>query len=107
MQDGGPRQNIRKAQDAIAAVGARKFTIPARSRDLNPIENVFHNVKKQLQDDALSKRITKETYPQFCARVKTTLLNYSSKIIDRTIISMDRRIDMAIESKGQRIKYYH
>ena len=101
MQDGDPSQNSRKAQDAIAAIGARKFTIPARSPDLNPIENVFHNVKKQLQDDALSKRITKETYSQFCARVKTTLLNYSSEIIDRTIISMDRRIDMVIKSKGE------
>ena len=60
---------VRKVQDAIAAVDARKFAIPARSPDLNPIENVFHNVKRQLQDDALSKRITKEPYSQFCARV--------------------------------------
>ena len=106
LQDRDPSQNSRKAQDAIAAVGARKFTIPARSPILNPIENVFHNVRKQLQDDARSKRITKETYPQFYARVKTTLLNYSSEIIDQTIISMDRRIDIVIKSKGQRIKYY-
>ena len=75
----------------MSAVGARKFTIPARSQDLNPIENVFHNVKRQLQDDALSKRITKETYSQFCTRVKATLLNYSPDIIDRTIESMDKR----------------
>lgn len=105
LQDGDPSQNSRKAQEAIAAVGAKKFTIPARSPDLNPIENIFHNVKRQLQDDALSKRITKETYSQFCARVKATLLNYSPEIIDRTITSMDRRIDMVIKSKGQRIKY--
>ena len=105
LQDGDPSQNSRKAQDAIAAVGARKFAIPARSPDLSPIENVFHNVKRQLQDDALSKRITKESHSQFCARVKQTLLNYSPEIIDRTIVSMDRRIDMVIKSKGQRIKY--
>ena len=105
MQDGDPSQNSRKAQDAIAVVGARKFAIPARSPDLNPIENVFHTVKRQFQDDALSKRINKEPYSQFCARVKQTLLNYSPEIIDRTIASMDRRIDMVIKSKGQRIKY--
>ena len=64
---------------------------------------VLHNVKRQLRDDALSKQITKETYSQFCSSVKTTLLNYSSEIIDRTIISMDRRIDMVIKSRGQRI----
>ena len=66
---------------------------------------LHHNVKRQLQDNALSKRITKETYSQFCARVNSTLLNYSPEIIDRTIESMDRRIDMVIKSKGQRIKY--
>ena len=105
LQDGDPSQNSRKAKEAIAAVGARKFTIPARSPDLNPIENVFHNVKRQLQDDALSKQITKETYSQFCARIKATLLNYPPEIIDRTIASMDRRIDMVIRQRGQRIKY--
>ena len=92
-------KNSRKAQDAIAAVGARKFAIPARSPDLNPIENVFHNVKTQLQNDALSKQINKEPYSQFCARVKQTLLNYSPEIIDRTIASMDQRDDMVLSQK--------
>ena len=105
LQDGDPSKNSRIAKLAMSAVGARKFTIPARSPDLNPIENVFHNVKRQLQDDALSKQITKETYSQFCTRVKATLLNYSPDIIDRTIESMDKRIDMVIKSKGQHIKY--
>ena len=94
LQDGDPSQNSRKAQQAISAVGAKKFTIPARSPG-----------KRQLQDDALNQQITKETFSQFCARVKATLLNYSPEIIDRTITSMDRRIDMVIKSKGQRIKY--
>jgi hypothetical protein len=69
LQDGDPSQNSRKNKLAMSAVGAKTFTIPARSPDLNPIENVFHNVNRQLQDDALSKRITKETYSQFCTRV--------------------------------------
>lgn len=45
LQDGDPSQNSRKAQDAIAAIGARKFTIPARSPDLNPIETFFTMLK--------------------------------------------------------------
>ena len=105
LQNGDPGQNSRKAQQAISAVGAKKFTIPARSPDLNPIENIFHNIKRQLQDDVLNQQITKETFSQFCARVKATLLNYSPEIINRTITSMDRRIDMVIKSKGQSIKY--
>ena len=82
LQDGDPSQNSRKAKLAMSAVGP----------DMNPIENVFHNVKRHLQDDALSKQITKETYSQFCRRVKATSLNYSPDIIDRTIESMDKRI---------------
>ena len=41
-QDGHPSQNSVKARSAWDEVGARKFTIPARSPDLNPIENIFH-----------------------------------------------------------------
>ena len=48
LQDGDPSQNSRKVKEAIAAVGAQKFTVPARSPDLNPIENVFHNVQEAI-----------------------------------------------------------
>ena len=67
LQDGDPSQNSRKAEEAMKVVGARKFKIPARSPDLNPIENVFHNVKQQLMDEALSCNITHETFTQFSA----------------------------------------
>ena len=105
LQDGDPSQNSRKAREAMYQVGAKKFSIPPRSPDLNPIENVFHNIKSQMRDDAFNKRITNETYSQFCARVKDTLLNYPTEIIDRTIMSMDKRIDLVIKAKGQRIRY--
>ncbi len=105
LQDGDPSQNSRKAQEAISQVGGKKFSIPARSPDLNPIENVFNNVKFQMREDALKNRITHETYSQFCARAKATLLNYSSEVIDRTIESMGKRVDMVIKAKGQRIRY--
>ena len=67
LQDGNPAQN---SMDAVFDVGARKFKIPARSPDLNPIENIFHNVKTQIRDDAFAKNITREDYAQFCERVK-------------------------------------
>ena len=105
LQDGDPSQNSRKAEEAMKVVGARKFKIPARSPDLNPIENVFHNVKQQLMDEALSCNITHETFTQFSARVKRTLEEYSVETIDKTIGSMDKRIRMIIKSKGQRLKY--
>ena len=105
LQDGDPSQNSRKAQEAMHDVHARKFSIPARSPDLNPIENVFHNVKRKLHADALENNITREKFEKFSERVKRTLENYSSHTIDKTIDSMDKRISMIIKSKGQRIKY--
>ena len=37
-------------------LGCRMFAIPPRSPDINPIENIFHLVRRQLQDDALKKQ---------------------------------------------------
>ena len=99
LQDGDPAHNSRKAIDAVFDVGERKCKIPARSSDLNPIENVFHNVITQIRHDAFGKNITREDYPQFCERVK----NFSTEIIDKTIKSMDTRINLVIKAKGQRI----
>ena len=74
------------------AVGAIKFSIPPRSPDFHPIENVFNFVKS-------------ETFEQFSARVKHTLENTPTKYIDTTIESMPKRMLMVIKSKGQKKKY--
>ena len=105
LQDNDPSQNSRMAQDAMDAIPCRLFKIPARSPDLNPIENVFHLVGKQLRQDAMEKNIFKETFDQFCWRIQKTLLNFSPIIISKTIESMNKRVDAIISSKGERIKY--
>jgi len=105
LQDGDPSQNSRKAKDAIHEVGGRIFSFPARSPDLNPIENVFHCVKERLRNQALREQITHETFNEFSERCRKTLSNFPIKIIDRTIKSMPRRIELVIKRKGQRIRY--
>ena len=105
LQDGDPSQNSGPSLEAIESVGCRLFRIPPRSPDLNPIENVFHNIGKSIREDAMTNRIEKETFQQFVDRVKRLCLSYSPEIIDRTIESMPKRIDMVIKSKGQRTKY--
>ena len=42
LQDGDPSQNSKKVRDAWKDIGARKFTIPPWSPDLNRIENIFN-----------------------------------------------------------------
>ena len=61
LQDGYPSQNSCKARSAWDKIGARKFSIPARSADLNPIENIFHIVKKKLHQDVLENSIDGQT----------------------------------------------
>ena len=60
LMDGCPRQNSRAAMRAIDKVGAKVFRIPARSPDLNPIENFFHTVTMKLNNDAIDKQITRD-----------------------------------------------
>ena len=105
LMDGCPRQNAGCALQAMEDLGVLLMKIPARSPDLNPIENVFHLVGRKLQQDAISQNITRETFEQFSARVKNTLESFPIETINRTIDSMPRRIKMVIERKGQRIRY--
>ena len=105
LQDGDPSQNSKKAKRAMDRMSAKMVGIPARSPDLNPIENVFHLVKKKLESDAIERQITSESFEQFCNRVKHTLLNFPTKTVDNIIDSMPKRLKMVIKRKGQRIRY--
>ena len=105
LMDGCPRQNAKCALEALEDLGVLVFKIPARSPDLNPIENMFHLVGRRLSEEAIQRNITQETFKEFSARVKTTLENFPIKTINRIIDSMPRRVKMVIKRKGQRIRY--
>ena len=72
---------------------------------VTPIENLFHLVRKQLNRDAISKNIVKESYEEFQNRIVQTFLQFPTEIIDNIIESMNKRIELVIMSKGNRIKY--
>lgn len=105
LQDGDPRQVSAVATKAWERLGCQCFRIPARSPDLNPIENIFHLVRKQLSDDALRLEIKKESYQMFCKRVARTIKEFPMDVIDKTIESMERRIGLVIKGRGDRTKY--
>lgn len=105
LQDGDPSQNSKKAMGAFVCIGAVVFEIPARSPDLNPIENLFHLVRRNLQQEARNKKITEETIEGFTQRVYRNLQSFDSSIIDKIIETMPKRLDMIIKARGQRIKY--
>ena len=105
VQDNCPIQNCAKARRALASVKAKLFAIPPRSCDINPIENVFNLVKRELQRQAIKNNITYETYEQFTERVKCTLYAMSSDTIDNIISSMNKHLRLIIGNNGKRTKY--
>ena len=84
LQDGDPGHNSLKAKNTIFEIGARMFSIPPRSPDINPI---FHLVKKQLNRDVLKQNIAEESYRKFSDRVKEINLNFPVATIDNIIES--------------------
>ena len=105
LQDNDPSQNSATAREALKEVKAYQFKIPARSPDLNPIENIFHIASKKIKRDGKRLNITKENFSQFSHRCRVVLEEFSHDTIDKTIASMDKRIKMVIKLKGQRTKY--
>ena len=106
LQDGDKCQNSKVARDAMKEVHANTIQhIPPRSPDLNPIENVFNVVKKQLKDEAINNNIESESKDEYEKRVISALLNYPSSIIDRTIESMEKRLKLVVKGRGNRTKY--
>ena len=105
VQDNCPVQNSNIVKETLKENQIEQLKIPARSPDLNPIENLFHRVKNKLRLDALNDNINCETFDEFTARVKRTMYNFSVAEIDKCIESMNHRLNLVIRSKGERIKY--
>ena len=53
----------------------------------------------------LKKKITRESYEQFCERVQRTISSISYHLIDKTIQSMSFRVAEIIRNCGERLKY--
>ena len=104
LQDGDPSQNSAKAMQVFEKMGAKVFSIPLRSPDLNPIENFFHSISVKINEESLNNIITHETFQEFSERVKSIIVNYPTLKINKIIDNMDKRINMIIQHKGQRIK---
>ena len=106
LQDNDSRQN--EKANALKAFERKKIRlerIPPRSPDVNIIENLFANVKRQLNSAAKEQKLKYETEVAFKARVVDTLNKFSVAATNKLIDSLPKRIDLIIAGKGHRIKY--
>ena len=105
LMDNCPSQSSRMVATALEGIGAEKVPIPPRSPDLNPIENMFNNTRKKLEDDAIQRQITHESFEEFAARVRQTLLSTPIEEIDVLIANMRRRLRAVITRRGKKTSY--
>jgi transposase len=105
IQDNDPVQNSALACKAFKKQKIKLFPIPARSPDVNVIENLFHIAKKHLNKDALSNQLHVESEEEFLERIGAFLDNYPISKINKLVDSLPRRINQLITTKGKRLKY--
>ena len=105
VQDNCSIMNSRLVVSSLDEAGILRFKIPARSPDINCIENVFHAMRKAIQRDAVTRNIQKESFRQFQARCSRIIRGFDISYINKVIASMPKRINMVIRRNGQRIRY--
>ena len=69
LMDNDPSQRSKVAQRALNDVEAELHEIPPRSPDINVIESIFHILRCELEEQAVSENITSETFEQFRDKV--------------------------------------
>lgn len=105
LMDGCPVQNSKASREKLRLLKAKVVKIPARSPDLNPIENLFNLVSVAITDQTIARHITRETEDEFEKRIVDLILSFPAEKIDKIIDTMPGRVDLIIKAKGQRIRY--
>ncbi len=72
--DNDPCQNSAKA--TLKKLGVTMQPIPPRSPDLNPIENVFHVVRRQMCVHVKENRIEQESWDDFVTRISRIYIRH-------------------------------
>ena len=105
MDDPSQVLNAAKLVSKTSMLSSTKFhQIHPRSPCLNCIENIFHIVRKMLEQEAIRLQIEHETFNNFKTRVMRCFDSIPTDLIHR-MRSMPTPIKQNIASKGARIEY--
>ena len=87
LMDNDPSHTSNAARQAMQDIEAEFDKIPTRSQDFNPVENISHLVKKNLEHEAIAKSIFSEIFKQFSERVLTSFDSLSIDVVDCTTMN--------------------
>ncbi len=98
VMDNEPCQNSTKTKATLKKLRVTMQPIPPTSPDLNPIENAFHVVRRQMCIHMKENMIEQESWDEFVTRIKQNI--YSTPKLKRI-----KEFKNVVENKGRRIKY--
>ena len=105
VQDNDPSQTSKVAIGSLSATSAPHLILPARSPDLNPIENMFDTKKRRLPDQALSRNTVSESEAEFEVGVVATLHKVAREHSDKTTSSTSTKIREIVLRQGGRSSF--
>ena len=104
MQDNAPLHSAQKNtgyQQKLGFCGPRKMNWPAKSPDLNPIENLWSILKRRVYENGRQFR----SKDDLCQEIVNTSREITSEEIQKLTCSMDLRLFQIFLKKGSHISY--
>ena len=99
QQDNDPKHSSKLVKTWFEDNQVSVIKWPAQSPDLNPIENLWHEIKKAIPKE----KITNKT--QLWQEVQKAWYSIPKSICERLVDSMSRRCQAVLQNKGHATKY--
>jgi transposase len=103
MQDNAPIHNSKFTKTFLQKKGITAMKWPAQSPDLNPIENIWNQLKIAL--DKRRPRVKNEDELIEAMQEEWGILRKKNNNCQMLVRSMPKRLEMVVQSKGMPIKY--
>ena len=101
QQDNAPIHSAKITKEWFKTNKIATIDWPANSPDLNPIENIW----KQLKDNIQNQKVFPKNVNELKVALKKEWENLDSSVFEEVVNSMPRRIDMVLQARGGPIKY--
>ena len=101
QQDNNPKHKSKKAMSWLKDSGLEVMVWPPQSADLNPIEHLWHYLKRKMGEYETQPKSIQELWE----RVQDEWNKIPTSVCQNLIESMPRRIEAVLKAKGGYTKY--